>query len=267
VINYLSEPSLNSELILVNNAKKLRENPELYNDEYLDEIMQLRFMYEDLDQLPDAKGLQKEKRLLRDNIRDLSSKTYIERDGNIFGEMIMNIMDRLLTRPNFVNYNYKNEMKSLATEHILKYTWKFDPYQQSKISGQYVSAFTYITTIAFNAFVATINKFNKDQDKVKEDYLETQKMFHFDHKQSTYGEDFSTPKKEVIFNNLKSEPYSLLSNIKKITLDEKDIQVYYPDKYLIKIDEFNRITEYSDSQDINLSISPISNREIDVFKT
>ena len=267
MINYLSEPSLNSELILVNNAKKLKDDPELYNDEYLEEIMILRSVYEEMDMEPDGKGLQKEKRETRNRIRDLSAKTYIERDGNIFGEMIINIMDRLLTRPNFVNYNYKNEMKSLATEHILKYTWKFDPYQKSKISGQYVSAFTYITTIAFNAFVATINKFNKDQDKVKEDYLETQKMFHLDHKQSTYGEEHSTPKKEVIFNYLTEEPYSLLSNIKKITLDEDDIQVYYPDMYHINMNEYHRITDYSKKHKINLSISPLSHRKLDVFKT
>lgn len=254
-MNYLSEPSLNSELILVNNAKLLKKDPSLFNDKYLEEIMNLREKYEKIEQEnKDAKGLQKEKRDIRNRIRDLSVKTFVERDGNIFGEMIMNIMDRLLTRPNFVNYNYHNEMKSLATEHILKYTWRFDPYKQSEISGQYISAFTYITTITFNAFVATINKFNKEQNKIKDDFLETQKLFHNDPKRSSYGENYSLPKKEVVFNHIDTD---LLSLIKQIPLDESDIQVYYPDDYLIKMQEYEKIKEYIDNK-INISISPLS---------
>ena len=248
MIDYLSEPSLNSELILVNNSKKLKKNPKLYNDKYLDEIMELRKKYEELDRL---QGLQKEKRKIRDKIRDLSVKTYIHRDGNLFGEMIMLIMDKLLTRPNFVNYNYKNEMKSLATEHILKYTWRFDPYRKSEITGQYISAFTYITTIAFNAFVATINKFNKEQEKAKEEFLETQKLFHLDHKVSTYGEDYSLPKKEVMFNHIDNTLFDL---IQKIPLDEADILVKYPKDYFIDLEEFQKITDYSQKNNINLSI-------------
>jgi len=253
-ITYLSEPSLNSELILVNNAKKLKRNPELFNDEYIDEIMSLRFIYEDLDSQEDSKGLQKEKREIRNKIRDLSSKTYIERDGNLFSEMIIQLMDKLLTRPNFVNYNYKNEMKSLATEYILKYTWKFDPYKKSKISGQYVSAFTYITTIAFNAFVATINKFNKEQGKIKEEYLETQKLFHLDAHQSTIEDDYSTPQKTVYFKNINGTLFDMIQLIK---LDEKDIQIMYNPDYKISMEEYNKITKYSKENNINLSVTRI----------
>jgi hypothetical protein len=256
-LEYLSEPSLNSELILVNNAKLLKKDPSLYNDEYLNEIMELRKEYKKLN-IKDNSGLQKQKRDIRNRIRDLSVKTYLDRDTNLFGEMIILIMDKLLTRPNFVNYNYKNEMKSLATEHILKYTWRFDPYKKSKISGQYISAFTYITTIAFNAFVATINGFNKEQKKIKEDYLETQKLFHLDHKISSYGEDYSLPKKEVTFNHI---PNTLFELIKQISLDETDIKIYYPDNYKISLDEYNKITEYSDKNKINLNITPLSGKK------
>jgi hypothetical protein len=170
--------------------------------------------------------------------------------------MILLIIDKLLTRPNFVNYNYKNEMKSLAIEHILKYTWKFDPYKKSEITGQYISAFTYITTITFNAFVATINKFNKEQDKIKEDYLETQKLFHRDPNRSTYGEEYLLPRKEVIFNHTDN----LFESIQQISLDETEIQIYYPDDYKISVEEYNNITQYSDINNLSLCINPLSSK-------
>jgi hypothetical protein len=248
LIDYLSEPSLNSELILVNNAKKLKDNPKLFNDTHLDEIMKLRDEYEKLNLLP---GLQKKKRKIRNKIRDLSSKTYVYRDTDIFGEMILNMMDNILKRPNFSNYSFKNEMKSLATEHILKYTWKFDSYRQSEISGQYASAFTYLSTIIFNAFIATINKHNKENEKAKQDFLETQKLFHLDPKRSTYGEDYSTPKKEVHIRNINED---LFTEIQKIPLDEKDILIKYPKDYLITLEEYEKITKYSEENNINLVI-------------
>ena len=204
VSHYMSEPTINSELILRNNRIKLEDNPSLHNDEHLEKLLNLRAEYERLDQ-DDSSGLQKIKRNIRNEIRDLSTKTYAERDDNIFGAMALQIMNNIATRPNFSGYSYLNEMKSLATEHILKYTWKFDSYRQSKISGQYISAFTYISTIVFNAFVATINKQNKEAEKIKQDFLENQKLFHRDPNQSTIGEEHSVVEKEVVIVNIKKK--------------------------------------------------------------
>ncbi len=250
-MKFISEPSLNSELILINNAKKLEKDSSLFNDQYLEEIERMRKEYEILDQ---SQGYQLEKRKLRNKIRDYSIQTYVYRDKNLFGEMILLMLDKLLTRPNFVNYNYKNEMKSLAIEHILKYTWKFDPYRKSEISGQYISAFTYITTIAFNAFVATINKHNKEKEKIKQDFLETQKLLHREPNRSKIEEEYSLPKKEVIFNNINKDLFSL---IKMIILDEKDILVKIPENYHISLEEYEKIKNYSNLNKINISISRI----------
>ena len=250
-MDYISEPSLNSELILINNRKLLEKDKSLYNDKYLARIEELRKEYEKYDSKDNAQGLQKIKRDIRNEIRDLSVKTYVYRDKDIFGDMIISIIDNILKRPNFSGYNYKNEMKSLAIEHILKYTWKFDPYQKSEISKQYVSAFTYISTIAFNAFVATINKFNKENNKVKEDFLETQKLFHREPNTSKYGKDFSEIEKVVIFHLDNS---SLFENIQKITLDVNDIQIKIPKSYHISIEEYNKIADYSKNTGKNFSI-------------
>lgn len=249
-LNYLSEPSLNSELILVNNAKLLKQGKFAFNDTHIEEIIELRNKYEILDQSDDL-GLQKTKRIMRDRIRDLSSITYVNRDQEIFGDMVLMMMDKMSTRPNFSGYSYKDEMKSLATEHIFKYTWKFDPYKQSEITGQYISAFTYISTIIFNAFVATINKQNDEHKKAKKSFLETQKLFHRDPNVSDIIPSHSEIDKTVQIVRIKN---TLFEEIQIIKLDVQNILVKYPEDYHIDMVEYKKITDYSDTNNINLSI-------------
>lgn len=248
--NYLSEPTLNSELLLVNNSKKLKEDETLFNDTNLQEILELRSQYEELD-LDESPGLQRTKRDIRNRIRDLSSETYVYRDENIFGAMALQVIDNIIRRPNFSGYSYKDEMKSLAIEHILKYTYKFDTYKQSKLSGQFVSAFTYISTIIFNAFVATINKQNDEHAKAKQEFLETQKLLHRDHNESTFGDEVSTIDKRVKIFNIEN---TLFEEIKKIIIDCEDILVEYPDFYKISLDEYDKIIKWANIKKINLSV-------------
>ena len=297
-ISYLPEPIINSELILFNNSKiikfihenninKLTKNKtpygyinpgkneekiptkrlerlhtklvffkELpkYNDSYIDEIEELRSQYIELENSLE-KGTQKLKRQIRDRIKELSTKTFMDRDPDKFGEMTLIIINNILRRPNFSGYSFKNEMKSLAIEHILKYTWKFLPYKKSKISGQYVSAFTYISTICFNAFVAVIKDQNKEVQKSKEDYLETQKAKYADIRTSRIIPDHSEIEKEVKIFNIKNR---LIDEIKKITIDAKDILVRFPESYKIDMNEYKEITNFSDSNNINLSLERFS---------
>lgn len=251
-VNYLCESSLNSELIIVNNLKKLKNDASLFNDNYIDEILELRKEYEKLDQ-DESIGLQKTKRDIRNRIRDLSTDTYVYRDENIFGEMVLQIIDNILKRPNFSGYSYKNEMKSLAVEHILKYTYKFESYKQSKISNQYVSSFTYLSTIIFNAFVATINKQASEHQKAREEFIETQKLQHRDHNESRIGENHSIIEKTIILNEISENIFNELSNIE---LDCKDILIKYPSFYKISLDEYDKIIKWSSVNKVNLSISP-----------
>jgi hypothetical protein len=246
---YLLEPVLNSELILFNNSKKLKKDKSLYNDKYLDEIEELREEYKEI---YETQGLQKQKRDIRNRLRDLSTKTYVNRDPNIFGEMMLQIIDGIASRPNFSNYSYLNEMKSLAVEHILKYTWKFDPYKQSKITNQYISAFTYLTTITFNAFVATINKRNKEIEQAKKEYQETVKIKNKEPNKSTIGKDYTEIEKTVVFNTLKKD--TLLENVKKIAIDVEDILIKIPEDYFISPDEFKNIYDYAEINKFRLSI-------------
>ena len=164
-INYLPEIILNSELVLFNNSKLLKKDNSLYNNTHIKEIEKLRDEYTILDYSNDI-GLQVKKKEIRDKIRNMSIDTYIDRDPNIFGDMVLLVINRLATSSKFSRYTYLSEMKSLAIQHILLYTHKFDPLRQSKITEQYVSAFAYLTTTIHNAFVATINTNNQEKQKV-----------------------------------------------------------------------------------------------------
>ena len=249
-LNYISEISLNSELQLFNNYKLLKVDKSLFNDTYIKEIEELREEYELLD-FSDETGIQVYKKEIRDKIRTKSSKTFIYRDQNIFGEMMSKVINRLSTSARFSGYSYVNEMKSLATQHILLYTHKFDPFRKSTISEQYVSAFAYITTICMNAFVATINAHHKEEKKAKDEFIETQKLFHRDSNVSTYGEDYTLPKEHINIKNIHS---TLLDEIKKIPITKDDISLLYPEDYKISLDEYDKISKYIKVNNMTISI-------------
>ena len=248
-ITYIAEPVLNSELVMINNSKLLQKDQSLFNEEYIPKIETLRNEFIRLESLTDngATGLQKQKRVIRDEIRDLSVKTYTNRDNNIFGSMITLIVDKIASRPQFSNYTFITEMKSLAIEHILKYTYKFDPYRQSLISGQYASAFAYISTIAFHAFIATINRFNKEQSKAKEAWIQKNKLIHREPNVSTYGPDHSEIERTIKLPHLKE--HELYNFIKHTTINE-ETEIWIPTEYKIDIKTYDFILKY----EYNLSI-------------
>ena len=242
-INYIVEPVLNTELILVNNAKKLKLDINLKHEIHIDRIESLSKEYINLEQLSSngQLGLQKQKREIRDELRKLASETYTDRDTNLFGQMIVLIIERIATRPQFSNYTFKDEMKSLATEHILLYTNKFDSFRQSIITGQYVSSFTYISTIAFNAFIATINKHKKNQTKAKEEFLETQKLIHRDPNRSKIGPEFENAERKIVF--VKLEKNELYKKLHEITIEEST-EFWIPKDYKITEKEYNFVMSY-----------------------
>jgi len=253
VIIYIYEPILNSELVLTNNSKKLKLNPDLLYEEYIPKIKSLREEFILLEQRSEAGeiGLQKEKKKIRDEIRILSSRTYTTRTNAEFGKMIILIIDRIASRPQFSGYTYLDEMKSLAVEHIMSYSHGFDPFRTSKISGQYASAFAYISTIAFNAFIATINKFKRNQAKAKEDFLETQKLIHREANCSTYGPEFENASRKITYIHL--EPGELNKKLHETTITEAT-DFWIPADYKITQKEMDFVLKY----EYNISIRRLS---------
>jgi hypothetical protein len=142
-------------------------------------------------------------------------------------------------------------MKSLAVEHILKYTWKFDPYKKSKITGQYISAFTYLSTITFNAFVATINKRKKEIERQKQEYYEsTNDVDHY----STINNDIthSEIEKTISLPNIQSG--TLFDIVKSIDYNVDDLLIKIPEDYFISPKELKDIYDFTEKKGVCLSI-------------
>ena len=72
------------------------------------------------------------------------------------GECIYKIATRLSTKPNFINYSYRDEMKCDGIENCLQYIENFNEEKSN-------NAFAYITQIIYFAFLRRIQKEKKQQ--------------------------------------------------------------------------------------------------------
>ena len=73
---------------------------------------------------------------------------------NYIGECIYKIATRLSTRPNFINYTYRDEMICDAIENCIQYIGNFNVEKSN-------NAFAYITQICYYAFLRRIQKEKK----------------------------------------------------------------------------------------------------------
>ena len=96
---------------------------------------------------------------LKEKIISLSEETCINKvNYEKFGEIIMEMVRRILTKSQFRGYSYYDDFMSDSVYKILKYLDNFDHTKKSEISGQYVNAFAYLSTIIHNAVVYIIKK-------------------------------------------------------------------------------------------------------------
>ena len=73
---------------------------------------------------------------------------------DIVGAALLKIANRLSTKPNFINYTFREEMVSDGIENCINYIDNFDP-NKSK------NPFAYFTQIIYYAFLRRIQKEKK----------------------------------------------------------------------------------------------------------
>ena len=73
---------------------------------------------------------------------------------NYLGECILLIANRLATKPNFINYSYRDEMIADGIENCIMYIDNFDPEKST-------NPFAYFTQIIYFAFLRRIQKEKK----------------------------------------------------------------------------------------------------------
>ena len=89
---------------------------------------------------------------------------------NYVGECILLIAQRLSTKPNFVNYSYRDEMVSDGIENCISYFDNFDPAKSD-------NPFAYFTQIIYYAFLRRIQK-EKKQVYIKHKATENSMLFN-----------------------------------------------------------------------------------------
>ena len=113
------------------------------------------------------------------------------------GECIYKIATRLSTRPNFINYTYRDEMICDAIENCIQYIGNFNREKSN-------NAFAYITQICYYAFLRRIQK-EKKQLEIKSKILE----------RSGYDEVLYADKNELNFSS--SDYNGIKQNIEQKT--------------------------------------------------
>lgn len=83
-----------------------------------------------------------------------AEETDIPRMTEYIGECIYKIATRLSTRPNFINYTYRDEMICDAIENCIQYIGNFNREKSD-------NAFAYVTQICYYAFLRRIQKEKK----------------------------------------------------------------------------------------------------------
>jgi len=87
------------------------------------------------------------------------------------GDCFLKIATHLSYRPNFCNYQYRDDMISDAVENQLTYIHNFDPEYTSPKTGGKMNPFAYFTQICYYAFLRRIGR-EKKQMEIKEKILE-----------------------------------------------------------------------------------------------
>jgi hypothetical protein len=87
------------------------------------------------------------------------------------GDCFLKIATHLSYRPNFCNYQFRDDMISDAVENQLTYIHNFDPDYISAKTGGKMNPFAYFTQICYFAFLRRIGR-EKRQMEIKEKIIE-----------------------------------------------------------------------------------------------
>ena len=140
------------------------------------------------------------------------------------GACLLKIANRLSTKPNFINYTFREEMVSDGIENCINYINNFDP-QKSQ------NPFAYFTQIIYYAFLRRIQK-EKKQLYIKHKAIENSQLF----------DGFTDPidgSVTVVSGNLMEttdymkdfvENFEKKERARKKKIPPKGVEVYYKEK-------------------------------------
>lgn len=141
---------------------------------------------------------------------------------NYIGECILLIANRLATKPNFINYSYKDEMIADGIENCIMYIDNFDPDKST-------NPFAYFTQIIYFAFLRRIQKEKKHlyiKHQVYKNSAITDELYDMQD-----GDDFSGGSVSNMFENEKMSDFikSFEDNLEKKRKPQEKIGI---DKFI-----------------------------------
>lgn len=142
-----------------------------------------------------------------------SEGTRLPRIPNYIGECMMMICKKLSTKPNFMNYSYREDMISDGIENCIASVNNFDPSKST-------NPFAYFTQIAWNAFIRRI-QFEKKQTYIKHKNYQNSFLMH------AYDEGVSMNTNEHSDEVIKSFETKLQNSKeeKKIKMEAKKLEI------------------------------------------
>jgi len=238
--NYTSEIELKSLLIRIKNNKC--ERGELRLNERINKYIKLhKIVNENTDK--DSAKRARLKRDLKERIIKYSEQTTIDDESfERFGVIILLMIKKYLTKPNFSSYTYTDDFFSDAVYKILKYVHNYDHTKISEITNQPVNAFSYITQIIHNSVLFILNTKKKENTQSKKQ-VEMENLNHSlqlkiieimqlpEFKMATEENIKNVYLCDVLY--LKYELMKLKNDIEKFDR----VNVFYPKDYILEYDE------------------------------
>jgi hypothetical protein len=126
---------------------------------------------------------------------------------NYVGECFVQICNRLSTKPNFMNYSYRDEMIADGVENCVSAAHSFDPEKSS-------NPFAYFTQIAWNAFLRRIQK-EKKQAYIKHKNFENSGIMDELYGQQEGSHSIQVKHNEYSDDIIRNFESKLIKNIKK----------------------------------------------------
>lgn len=254
-INYISNLELTSLLIRIKNFRKgLVVDDAVTANRFINNRIALHTRVSDLRFINNPSQNEKKQRVLAKLNRQIirlseqcpsDKKTY-----NRFGSAIILIIKRILTKPQFSGYTYKDDFYSDAIYKILKYLSNFDHTLISKTTGTNVNAFAYITQIVHMSILFIINERKSEQNMIKRqiELNLNEKLLYANNliveKERQIEQEKIVKTSYIQSSDCEEAIGELYENVKKINLDKiKELNVSFKKSLDFTIDQFKRLKE------------------------
>lgn len=196
---------------------------------------------------------QRHRRILRDSIVQISDRNIIDKEGyERFGEMVLLIIKNILKKPKFSGYSYRDEFYSDSTDKIFRYLKNFNHKMISKITGQYVNAFSYLSQYVHNSVVHIIKTKNVEKDE-----LESYVNMYNENLTLIFNSSSYIPEEKEFEFELKKIEKSLYLDILESSVEftkYDSVKVQYPQDYKISIEEYNKLKNIKEIVGTKISV-------------